>query len=59
MESEAMPNFPEGFLYCPELISSTDEDTLLARVRELPFRDFEFHSYTGKRRVVSFNTLNS
>jgi alkylated DNA repair dioxygenase AlkB len=23
-------------------------------VRELPFRDFEFHGYTGKRRVVSF-----
>lgn len=52
--SETMPNFPEGFLYCPELISSTDEDTLRARVRKLPFRDFEFHGYTGKRRVVSF-----
>jgi alkylated DNA repair dioxygenase AlkB len=23
-------------------------------VRELPFRDFEFHGYTGRRRVVSF-----
>jgi alkylated DNA repair dioxygenase AlkB len=23
-------------------------------VRSLPFRDFEFHGYTGKRRVVSF-----
>ena len=23
-------------------------------MRELPFRDFEFHGYTGKRRVVSF-----
>jgi alkylated DNA repair dioxygenase AlkB len=24
------------------------------RVRELAFREFEFHGYTGKRRVVSF-----
>ena len=27
---------------------------MLARVRELPFREFEFQGYTGKRRVVSF-----
>jgi alkylated DNA repair dioxygenase AlkB len=53
-EREAAQNLPEGFLYRPELISPADEGTLLARVRELPFRDFEFHGYTGKRRVVSF-----
>jgi alkylated DNA repair dioxygenase AlkB len=23
-------------------------------VRELPFRDFEFHGYTGRRQVISF-----
>ncbi|MDT5272358.1 MAG: hypothetical protein QOH49_4544 [Acidobacteriota bacterium] len=45
---------PEGFRYQPELIGPEDEAALLARVRELPFRDFEFHGYTGKRRVVSF-----
>jgi alkylated DNA repair dioxygenase AlkB len=45
---------PEGFRYKPELIGSADEAALLARVRELPFRDFEFHGYTGKRRIVSF-----
>jgi alkylated DNA repair dioxygenase AlkB len=48
------PNLPEGFLYRPELISPSDEEAILARVRELPFRDFEFHGYTGKRRVISF-----
>lgn len=47
-------DLPEGFRYKPELISSADEAALLARVRELPFRDFEFHGYTGKRRVISF-----
>jgi alkylated DNA repair dioxygenase AlkB len=45
---------PEGFRYKPELISSGDENALMARVRELPFREFEFHGYTGKRRTVSF-----
>lgn len=45
---------PEGFRYEPELIGPEDEGALLAAVRVLPFRDFEFHGYTGKRRVVSF-----
>lgn len=45
---------PEGFLYSPRLISLTEGAELLARVGELPFREFEFHGYTGKRRVVSF-----
>jgi alkylated DNA repair dioxygenase AlkB len=36
------------------LISPEDEAALLAFVRELPFRDFELHGCTGKRRVVSF-----
>jgi alkylated DNA repair dioxygenase AlkB len=50
----AAPNLPEGFRYRPELIGPADEEALLGRVRRLPFRDFEFHGYTGKRRVVSF-----
>jgi len=45
---------PEGFRYRPELISPAEESSLVARVRGLPFRDFEFHGHTGKRRVVSF-----
>ena len=44
----------EGFRYRPALIGRADEDALIARVRELPFREFEFHGYLGKRRVVSF-----
>lgn len=45
---------PEGLRYQPALISSADEASLVERVRELPFREFEFHGYVGKRRVVSF-----
>jgi alkylated DNA repair dioxygenase AlkB len=44
----------EGFRYKPEFISATDEAALLAHVRELPFRPFEFHGYLGKRHTVSF-----
>ena len=51
---QAAGDLPEGFRYEPELIGPADEAVLLASVRGLPFRDFEFHGYTGKRRVVSF-----
>jgi alkylated DNA repair dioxygenase AlkB len=53
-EREAAPAYPEGFLYRPGVIDPAEEEALLARVRELPLREFEFHGYTGKRRVVSF-----
>ena len=53
-QHETAPKFPEGFRYRPELIDKADEDRLVALVRKLPFRDFEFHGYTGKRRVISF-----
>lgn len=45
---------PEGLRYQPALISPADEAAILERIRELPFREFEFHGYLGKRRVVSF-----
>jgi alkylated DNA repair dioxygenase AlkB len=45
---------PDGFRYQPELIAADEEHALLAQVRRLPLREFEFHGYTGKRRVVSF-----
>ena len=45
---------PRGFRYEPDVVPPSIEQRLLAEVRALPFRDFEFHGYTGKRRVVSF-----
>jgi alkylated DNA repair dioxygenase AlkB len=50
----ARPSLPEGFVYRPEVVSPEDERELLGHVRELPFKEFEFHGFTGKRRVVSF-----
>jgi alkylated DNA repair dioxygenase AlkB len=45
---------PEGFRYRANIITPAEEEALIVKVRELPFREFEFHGYTGKRRVVSF-----
>ena len=45
---------PEGFRYQRDVISGKEQDKLLARIRQLPFREFEFRGYKGKRRVVSF-----
>ena len=45
---------PEGFRYQPDFLSEEDERSLLEQVKVLPFREFEFHGFTGKRRVVSF-----
>jgi alkylated DNA repair dioxygenase AlkB len=45
---------PEGFVYRPDVISPEEERELLERVRALPFKEFEFQGYRGKRRVVSF-----
>jgi alkylated DNA repair dioxygenase AlkB len=45
---------PEGFRYRPSVVSAADEAQLLDRIRELPFKEFQFHGYVGKRRVVSY-----
>ena len=48
------PALPEGFQYQLDLISRDRETSLLEQLRALPFKEFEFHGYTGKRRVVSY-----
>lgn len=50
----AAPALPEGFRYEPDVVPPAEEEALLEHVRALPFRDFEFQGYVGKRRVVSF-----
>jgi len=51
---EPEPSLPEGFRYCSELLSEAEERALLAEIERLPFREFEFHGFSGRRRVVSF-----
>ena len=45
---------PEGFRYQPDFLSQDAERSLLKQVKVLPFREFEFHGFTGKRRIISF-----
>jgi alkylated DNA repair dioxygenase AlkB len=51
---ESAPLLPEGFRYQADLIASDEERQLIPQIETLPFKDFEFHGFTGKRRVVSF-----
>jgi len=48
------PDLPEGFRYQPDLISVDEHRDLVAQIAALAFKEFEFHGYLGRRRVVSF-----
>ena len=50
----ADPGWPAGFRYQAELVDLTEEESLLQRVKELPFKEFEFQGFVGKRRTVSY-----
>jgi alkylated DNA repair dioxygenase AlkB len=48
------PELPDGMQYAPDVIPPDMEDALLAGMAALPFKEFEFQGYLGRRRVVSF-----
>jgi alkylated DNA repair dioxygenase AlkB len=50
----AQPAMPAGFRYAPDLIGAAEEARLVAAFADLPFKEFEFHGFLGKRRVVTF-----
>lgn len=45
---------PEGFRYQSDVLTLEEEQHLIEHIRELPLKEFEFHGYTGKRRVISY-----
>jgi alkylated DNA repair dioxygenase AlkB len=51
---EPVTDLPEGFRYHPEFLTTEEEEKLIRQFRDLPFKEFEFHGFLGKRRVVSF-----
>ena len=51
---ESVARLPDGFKYQPDLFSPADEADLVRNLKDLPFRNFEFHGHVGKRRVVSY-----
>jgi hypothetical protein len=48
------PSMPGGFRYAPDLIDAAEGARLVAAFADLPFKEFEFHGFLGKRRVMSF-----
>src|SRR5215212_1792081 len=51
---ESGPSVPEGFKYEPDFLSPDEERELVPLVEALPFEEFQFQGFLGKRRVVSF-----
>jgi alkylated DNA repair dioxygenase AlkB len=47
-------SLPEGFQYRADLVSPDEEAKLLEHFRALDLREFEFHGFLGKRRVIAF-----
>jgi alkylated DNA repair dioxygenase AlkB len=45
---------PEGFRYQADVLPADEERELVERIRGLPLKEFEFHGYVGKRRVLSY-----
>ena len=45
---------PEGFKYVEELVLPEFESQLISEIERLPLKEFEFHEYTGRRRVISY-----
>jgi alkylated DNA repair dioxygenase AlkB len=48
------PGWPDGFRYQPDVVPPDQENALLERLRGLPFKEFEFQGFVGKRRTVSY-----
>jgi alkylated DNA repair dioxygenase AlkB len=45
---------PEGFLFEPEIMTTTEEAVFLEEIKELPFGNFRMHGVAAKRNVVRF-----
>jgi alkylated DNA repair dioxygenase AlkB len=49
-----LPPQPDGFIYRANLITESEERDLVSFVKTLPFKEFQYQGFIGKRRVVSF-----
>jgi alkylated DNA repair dioxygenase AlkB len=49
-----LPVLPDGFRYRADFLTAEQERALVAQFRDLPFREFAFQGFFGRRRIVSF-----
>ena len=54
LQSQMFEDVLEGFRYRRQLITPDQQNELVKHISKLPFQQFDFHGYKGKRRVVSF-----
>jgi len=47
-------SLPEGLRYARDALTRAQENALVGALSALPFKEFQFHGFHGKRRVVSF-----
>ena len=45
---------PEGFEYRPDVLDEAEERELVERIKGLRLKEFEFHGYLARRRVISY-----
>ena len=46
------PEFPSGFQYRDEFITTDEEAALIADIQRVEFSDFEMHGVVARRRVL-------
>jgi alkylated DNA repair dioxygenase AlkB len=47
-------DLPAGFVFVPDFLTAEEEANLVDFIRTLPFRTFQMHGVTAKRRIVHF-----
>lgn len=45
---------PDGFRYQQDILPADEERELLDRIRGLPLKEYEFHGFTARRRVIYY-----
>lgn len=45
---------PEGFVHHADLLSTEEEELLIQKIQDLPFKHFEMQGYVARRLVYSF-----
>ncbi len=51
---EPKATLPEGLRVQPDVVTPAEEAALVAQFTALPFKEFEFQGFLGKRRVLSY-----
>lgn len=51
---EPKATLPEGLRVQPDVVTPAEEAALVAQFTSLPFKEFEFQGFLGKRRVLSY-----